>query len=448
MPLPDDRTRARRTKLAAAGLALAGFALTLLIFYPGIMTYDAKFVYEDIAKNALGDWQSPVMTVLWRVIDPVAPGTASMFLLIVSLYWVAFGSLALSLATRASPVSLLLPILALMPPAFFLVGIVWRDVLFSAVWLLAGSLAFAATQRPAPLRRALQTLALALCAFGFLLRPNALIAAPLLSAYVIWPDKFNWKRTAIAFVPSMIAFFVLLQLVYYGALDAKRQHPLQSIMVFDLGGITYFARENQFPVSWTATRLAMLLNDCYKPTEWDIYWTREPCQFVMQKLEKEEGLFGTPAITNAWLHAIARHPVAYLQHRAAFMWNFLAGANLTMWMIDIENPTKAPFADRASFAAVTSIHDVLEPTPLFRSGTWLLACFAVCALAWRQRDTAYGAYAIGVSGSAAVYVLTFFAVGVASDFRYAYWAVLAGLAGSAMIAAGAVRRQPARTAPS
>ena len=448
MPSPGDRNRAGRIKLGAAGLVLCGFGLTLLIFYPGIMTYDAKFVYEDIAKNALGDWQSPVMTVLWRVVDPIAPGSASMFLLIAILYWAAFGLLALSLATRAPLVSLLLPILALMPPAFFLVGIVWRDVLFAAAWLLAGSLAFAATQRPASLRWALQALALALCAFGFLLRPNALVAVPLLSAYILWPDRFDWKRTAVAFVPLMIVFFVLLQLVYYGALGAKRQHPLQSIMVFDLGGITYFAQRNQFPVSWSEARLALLLNDCYKPTEWDIYWTREPCQFVMQKLEKEEGLFGTSAITNAWLQAIARHPVAYVQHRAAFMWNFLAGTNLTMWMIDIENPTKTPLADRASFAAVQSIHDVLEPTPLFRSGTWLLACFAVCALAWYQRDTAYGAYAIGISGSAAIYVLTFFAVGVASDFRYAYCAVLASLAGGAMIVAGALRRQPAKTAPS
>ena len=43
------------------------------------MTYDAKFVYEDIAKHTLGDWQSPAMTVLWRLIDPIAPGSGSMF---------------------------------------------------------------------------------------------------------------------------------------------------------------------------------------------------------------------------------------------------------------------------------------------------------------------------------------------------------------------------------
>ncbi len=66
------------------------------------MTYDAKFVYEDIAKGVLGDWQSPVMTVLWGMIDPLAPGAASMFLLIATSYWLGFGLLALALARRSS----------------------------------------------------------------------------------------------------------------------------------------------------------------------------------------------------------------------------------------------------------------------------------------------------------------------------------------------------------
>jgi hypothetical protein len=67
--------------IAAAVLLAMGFGLTLLIFYPGVMTFDAKFVYEDIAKGTLGDWQSPVMVWLWGLIDPIAPGAASMFLL-------------------------------------------------------------------------------------------------------------------------------------------------------------------------------------------------------------------------------------------------------------------------------------------------------------------------------------------------------------------------------
>ncbi|HTL63371.1 MAG TPA: hypothetical protein VL305_00095, partial [Pseudolabrys sp.] len=95
--LPEPR-QAKRGRLIAAGLAVAGFGLTLLIFYPGIMTYDAKYVYEDIAKHTLGDWQSPAMTVLWALIDPIAPGSASMFLLTAAAYWLAFGVLGFTLA--------------------------------------------------------------------------------------------------------------------------------------------------------------------------------------------------------------------------------------------------------------------------------------------------------------------------------------------------------------
>ena len=63
-------------------LALAGFALSLAVFYPGVMNYDARYVYLDGQKGFYGDWQSPVMTWIWKIIDPIAPGSASMFLLI------------------------------------------------------------------------------------------------------------------------------------------------------------------------------------------------------------------------------------------------------------------------------------------------------------------------------------------------------------------------------
>jgi hypothetical protein len=449
MPSRDDAHESSwLARLAVAALILAGYGLTLLVFYPGVMTYDAKYVYEDIARNVWGDWQSPAMTMLWRFINPAAPGTASMFLLTITAYWLSFGTLAFALVRRSILLALVLPILALMPPAFVFAGIIWRDVLFSVTWLLAGSLAFVAVERAATARLWLQALALALCGFGVLLRPNALIAAPLLAAYTIWPNQFGWKRTAVMFVPAMIAFFALVQFVYYGALGATRQHPLQSIMVFDLGGISHFTKQNQFPVSWNETETALLLNVCYKPTEWDIYWTRTPCQFVMQKLEKEEKVFGTPAVTSAWVHAVLRHPFAYLEHRTGFMWNFLAGSNLTMWLIDVNDSMKSPFPDRPAFVAVTKIHDALKPTPLFRAGTWLLLCIAICGFGWSRRDQPEGAYLIGVCGSAVVYVLTFYAVGVASDFRYAYWAVLAGIAGGAIAAASALKPRPAKTAPS
>src|SRR5689334_23495746 len=357
MPARDDRNLLLGFVVA---LLAAGYALTLLIFYPGIMTFDAKFVYEDIAKGTMGDWQSPVMTWLWGVIDPIAPGPGSMFLLIATTYWLGFGVLSLALAARAKRCALLLPILALLPPAFAFVGIIWRDVLFATCWLLAASVAFAVADRSSTVRLPAQSLALALVAMGVLLRPNAVLAAPVLAAYAIWPNGFSFRRTALLFVPAAIVLFAIVQLVYYGALGATRQHPLQSIMIFDLGGISHFAKQNQYPVDWSEPENALLLNACYQPTQWDIYWRLEPCDFVMRKVEHEKGLFGTAAIPKAWMLALLHHPLAYLQHRSAFMWNFLAGDNLTMWLADVEHPMRQVFPDRRAFVALVSVHDLLK----------------------------------------------------------------------------------------
>lgn len=424
----------KQTALLIVAMTAAGFVLTLYVFYPGIMTFDALYIYKDMAKGTFGDWQSPVMIVLWSLVDPIAPGPGSLLLLTVTLYWLAFAMVALTVARRSPWLALLLPLLALSPPAFVFVGIIWRDVLFAISWLLAAAFVFAVADRSWKLCAPLLTVGLGLLAFGVLLRPNALAAAPILAAYILWPTHFRWKRAAMLYVPMALGLFGLVQVVYYGVLGAQRQDPLHSIMVFDLGGISHFARDNVFPGSWTKAETALITDRCYQPIAWDIYWTQEPCQFVMGHLEREK-FFHSPVLAEAWKRAVISHPIAYLEHRATFMWTFLAGTkNLTMWTRDLDDASKIIFADNPRLMALKVLHDTLKPTPLFRTGTWLLLDIVLCLIVWRRRDTPAGAFALGTCGSAVVYIMTFFAVGVATDFRYAYWAVLAGLTGVAAVA--------------
>jgi hypothetical protein len=422
----------RRT-LAVVVVALAGFALTLRVFYPGVMTWDSTYIYSYIAAGQAGDWQSPLMTALWAVIDPIAPGSGSMFLFIATTYWLAFAVLALVLARRSSWLGPAALLLALAPPAFVFVGIIWRDILLAGAWLLAAALAFAVAERRDGWRIVAQAFALVLLAFGFLLRPNALFAAPILAAYLVWPARFDLKRAAILYVPAAVALALLVPLVYYGMLGAKHERPLHAIFVFDLAGITNFTKQNQFPVSWSADESAMLTHRCYQPTDFDNYWTRPPCLFVMKKLEAEK-VFGSPALVEAWLRAVLHHPLAYLEHRTAVMGNFLAGRTVTMWTLDVAHPDRTVFADNTWFMALRSVHDRLYPTPLFRAGTWLFACILWCWFGWRRRATPPGAFLVGTCGSAVVYMVTFWPAGVAGDFRYALWAVLAGLGGCVVVA--------------
>lgn len=413
-------------------MTAAGFALTVRIFYPGVMNYDSRYIHEYAMHGQYGDWQSPAMMAMWALINPLDPGAGSMFLLIASVYWLAIAVLALTIARGSVWRAVVLVLLTLSPPAFLFVGMIWRDVLFAGLWLAAAALALAVSEHPAKMRVPVQALAVGLLALGFLLRPNAIAAAPILGTLLLWPAQFSWKRAVVIFVPVAVALFAFVHIVFYGVLGATRENPLHSILVYDLGGITHFTKQNQFPVSWNARETTLLTERCYEPVEWNVYWTSKPCQFVMERLEVEK-IFGSPTLVSAWWRAVTAHPLAYLQHRAAFMWNFLAGTNQTIWIQDLDDPSRTVFSDRPVFAALAAVNNLLVATPLLRAGTWLVLCTAVCAFGWRRRDTPAGAFAVGVGGSAMVYMLTFAVLGVASDFRYAYWAVLAGLAGAVVI---------------
>lgn len=429
-----DRT-SRRTHLAIVALVAFGVALTLRVFYPGVMTFDALYVHMAAVEGRYGDWQSPVMVAIWRLIDPLAPGSISMFVLIIALYWTAFAILASRLARSRPWVAILVPLLAMSPPGFVIVGVIWRDVLFATSWLLAAVIVLAAVNERAARRRTVQLIALLLLGVGVLVRPNALVTAPILAAYLIWPDRFSFRRTALVFVPFAALLYGVVQVVYYGVLDAKRENVVHSLFVFDLGGITHFSKTNVFPVAWTPEEERQLVTTCYDPRLWDVYWNRDPCKFVMERLEKKEEIFGTPALTRAWMNAIRAEPRAYVIHRSTVMWTMLAGDHLVGWFIDVTDPSRIPRADDHVFRRFEQIHDSLRKTPVFRVGVWVLVCAVLAAAAWRRRREPYGAFIVATTGSAVVYVASYWPVAVATDYRYGYWAALAALAGIAVFLA-------------
>src|SRR5262249_32159848 len=212
-------------------------------------------------------------------------------------------------------------------------------------------------------------------------------------------------------------------------LDAKRQNPLHSIAVFDLGGITHFSGENQFPVAWSGDQTALLTSKCYDPVRWDTYWHVAPCPFVMQRLERpDDVVFGTPRLAEAWRHALAAHPLAYLSHRSTFMWQFLGRSNLVLPVWDWLDPASA-YGHSPYFTPLVAFHDELQPTLLFRPGLWLILAVAVGACAWRALAPPPAPSPSAFTATPAPSALSFSLLGVAADFRYAYWCVLATIAG-------------------
>src|SRR4051812_14831767 len=119
---PERPTAPVAAKALILMLALAGFALTMVALFPGHMTTDAAYIYGYIREWRFGDWQSPVMSILWALIDPISPGPGSMFLLVATLYWLGFALVGVTIARRSCGFGLAVPLLALLPPSFMMLG--------------------------------------------------------------------------------------------------------------------------------------------------------------------------------------------------------------------------------------------------------------------------------------------------------------------------------------
>jgi hypothetical protein len=423
-------------------LNLAAFAFTIATFYPGVITTDALAVYRDLEHGFVGDWQSPVMGKVWALIDPltrsflhvpagVSGATVSIFLLTVTLFWLAFATLSLSLARYSIALAVLVPMLALSPPAFVMAGVIWRDILLAGAWLLAAALTFATVNGSPRLSLTARGIAILLLAFGLLIRPNALFATPFILAYVLWPHAFRLKRIALLYPATVIAGYLLVQVVYYGLLDAKRQHILHAVLVFDLGGITSITKENQFPATWSDKEFELLKDGCYDSRHWDTYWRLPPCQFVMGSRLERDGLFGSPELVEAWRNAIIAHPLAYAQHRLSYFWAFLTAPHSAVYLQAIGKGVPM-YPDNPNFMWLYRTTDALKATVIFRPLTWVAVVVTSLLLCWSYRSVPPGSYAVAMSLSALAYTATFLVFGVATDYRYVYWVVLAGLTSAVM----------------
>jgi hypothetical protein len=425
--------------LAAAMIMAGGFALSVWLFYPGLATHDALAVYDQAHAGRFGDWQPPLMGVIWVVLEHVfGYGPQALFLPVAALYWVGWFLAFLALRATGAKRARLVLILPFLPPVFALLGILWRDIIFAVLWLNAVALAALGADRERGWRLLATGLALACVLAGYWLRPNALFAAVPILAYVLWPRTWRWGRLALLAVPVVPVLALSTSFINYRLLGAQTDNPTHSIFVFDLAGISHFADRNVFPVEdWTPAQVETLKATCYNPSYWDAMWWPQ-CTFAMERINRDDPpgskLFGSPHLRDAWVSAILEHPLAYARHRLAFFNALMTGRNMVMFDQDNSGQWRFFFFKRSPYVlletAMLRLHDV---TPLFRGATWLLLSIAVGIAGLRMANGRAKAAILNLASSGILYALTYSVFGVAAEYRYVYWTALSGLLGVAFV---------------
>lgn len=431
-------------RLAACFLPLLPLAAVAVASAPGIYTPDSYDQLEQALTGRFHDWHPPIMSALWAGAIELT-GTPA------SLLWLHLGVLALgilawsaTLVRWGAPGGAHLLLLGLsLPCVFGFWGVLWKDVgLVVALLTATGFAALASTME----RRARLVLVPAACVLLFYamhVRSNALPAL-LPIALVLIKDRVQARpllTMTLTFLCIVIAYLATSKTIR-PILDADHRYPSQYIMLYDLAGIAQRTSLVRIPESFRSDTYSIEhVLDAYRTYSGNHLFFQTDERKAPPLIFREDN---QDELRAAWIEGIISFPAAYLKHRVDAFWMLLSSpAIINAFPIISDDPRLgAPLPGREWAAArlgeavvATSIH-----TPLYTGWFWacVLVAVTVVGLARFRRHDAYkvGA-ALGASGL--LYLAPYALVSPATDFRYIYWCVVAGVLGAVALTGASLR---------
>ncbi len=447
----------RRLFVAALAAALINF----YAFYPGLYHHDAWSYVNAIRIGKWDNWQPPLLGVLWIPLQWFWTGPQPMFAIFLAGYWSAFVLIALSYRDQESRT---LPYFvfgaAFFPMALNYNAQLVKDIAMSISMLLAAAIAALLLRGYFKRTRIAAAFMWLFILLGGFFRANAVFGMPPLIDLAISAVSPRWralgfiKRTIIAGLLSLL--FIPAHLIadthVFKVRDVKPISPLQ---IFDLGGITYFSGRDAFKGFFGPDFLEKnrMFKDrpesgrgCYTPRHWDTYgWDPDlkgGCDEVYENLKPKFG----PELTKLWTDGILAEPRAYLTHRVAHLNRFLQfickGCEepvKTGWQSN--NQKEVTFTPNPVYNAIEWLSVNWSLSPFGPPYVYLLVCLAFmwASIGIRDRITRHLTFALVSSGT--LYTLALFVIGIAHEYRYIYWTMLAALIATPVVIARVVMRK-------
>jgi hypothetical protein len=422
----------------------------MVLHAPGHMSYDSLVQLDEGFNRRYYSWNPPSFSLFLGETYALFGSTAaalliSQFLLLVAAYRLA--------APPSAPVALRLcafvSVLAV-PIVVIYAGILWKDVFFAHLALMG----FAVLQRNAVQSRHLFVSALLLGAAATIRQQGLVLLVPLLG-YALWITRIGagdrtttrWRLAVVALGGFFAAYALINTIVRTTAVDlpgSPYETGMHQIQYYDIAGMAY--REPEIPLDDFAAlpdfdrgRFLRVVRRGYDPSRIDYLESAE------KSLAFNLGPEGDRLVGRQWLSLVIQSPLTYLAHRAAVF----------SWMLGRHDPTKcAPYialvsseplgvAERyglkAGFHPIASRYTRTMSLDTFRPWLYLagggLAILAL--LLWRlgqsrhvdQRDLDAASRGVipALYSSGLLYALVHFNVGIACDFRYLYFPVVASI---------------------
>jgi hypothetical protein len=445
--LPGLTNRVVRSLAGAGGylLCAAGFVLTLVAFYPGLMSADSVDQWTQGHAWSFYDVHPPLMSALWGLFDRVVAGPFLMLVFHNLLFWSGAALFWRTARDRSPRLGLCFAAFGFMPQVWAFLPVIWKDVGLGASFLLASALIYT-SDRKGSLAALLASVPLMF--YGYGVRLNAAPAAlPLalwsgLVACRVFPRLKALSSSRRFVAPACgLLYFALLAFAVSAATGAlvggRTLYPYQQVLLFDLAGVSKETGSSQFPdyVSGDPGFSLEQVTRAYAPGGVNtlIYGSPPPL-----KITSDGG--NVASLRSKWWAVVSTHKVIYLEQRWALFAQLTGfnteGVPMAFYpATGLNNPPQFRRPLNALTRALTSYFFFFSRSVLFRGFFWILLSAGLVYLSLRLGLDGETGAAFVLAASGLLYALGYFFYVPSAEFRYLWWTVLAACASTILLSA-------------
>lgn len=415
--------------IQSALVAVSMLALLAIVFYPGYMSPDSISHLEQATGVAhLTDWHPPVMTRLWGLLIGVTGHISSMliFQLVLLVAAMFMMSILVYRHTRNRAWALSVYIIILLPNIVNIAGVIWKDVQMAFSLTLAVLLIWFIVSSKKPLGRVatygIVGLALLLIIYAGMLRYNALFAVlPILCVLPSLLIKRPPVWSGLACIAAGLVVTIGVTIVINQ--PSEKTHPITAVQLDDIVHVANLDGEHHG--RWSMYKK---IHDTCRDKTKDIMNSYIICTTASQReaLKNEhQGVF------NDWLSTIIRHPIKYVSYRLATFSIFIFPQPERMYIFQpgieqnqVGAAVKNEYATSGLAAYVKGGAQANIPL-IFQPWLYLAVLAFVYYKSGRIREHTQRHFIRAVALSGLVYIMAYFPMAVAVDYRYIYWSVFA-----------------------
>ena len=415
--------------IQSALVAVCMLAILVIVFYPGYMSPDSISHLEQATGVAhLTDWHPPVMTRLWGVLIGVTSHISSMLIFQLALIVAAMFMLSIIVYrhTRNRAWALSTYMILLLPNIVNIAGVIWKDVQMAFSLTLAVLLIWFIISSKKSLGRVavygIVGLALLLILYAGMLRYNALFAVlPILFVLPsLLTKRFHvWSGLASVIIGLVVTIGVTIVINQ----PSEKTHPITAVQLDDIVHVANLDGEHHG--RWS---MYEKIHDTCRDKTKDIMNSYIICTTAAQRevLKNEhQGVF------NDWLSTIIRHPIKYASYRLATFSIFLFPQPERMYIFQpgieqnqVDAAVKNEYATSGLAAYVKGGAQANIPL-IFQPWLYLAVLVFIYYKSGRIREQVQRHFIRAVALSGLIYIVAYFPMAVAVDYRYIYWSVFA-----------------------